>query len=124
MSNLDMSYIGQRFYHKREKRFVKAGNINLTTKRITEFNSSNMYNYTSVGSVEFVRPVFAFDSKKQMIFERDIVNGNGIKGGEIVWNPEANCFGIQVDGRLVELFIDQAKQYTVVGTAYELADEL
>ena len=82
-----------------------------------------MYTFTSNGSCEWVRPVFSRDSKNNMIYERDIIEGNGVKG-EVVWNPQSSCFKIQSSDELEELFIDRPEQYTVVGTGYELVDEL
>lgn len=119
-SNEYLRWVGSRFYHRKLKKFISVESIHYSTKRVYEFNTSNIYSFNAAnGTVEWVRPTFSFDKDGEMIYEHDIVEGNGVKA-EVVWSPDNNCFMLTDDDIQDELFIDNSKLYKVVGTSYAI----
>lgn len=116
-NNPDLRYV-TRFWHKKQKRFISASFIDFNKKRIGEFNTSNFFLFTSTGLLEWVRPTFVFDSNKQMIYQHDIVTADEGEF-EVVWSPEDNCFSLISKTGDSFLFLDDSKDVTVIGNAYE-----
>lgn len=112
-----------KFYHQKKKKFVKAGWIDFTKKSIGEFNTSNIYNFSSRGSVEWVRPTYCFDSKGEMIYDKDIIEDHNKGQYTVAWQEENNCFVIIDSDKHEELFIDDSTEFTAVGTSYQVSDD-